>query len=235
MLVALTLPDNLKKWLNQSGEQDLKMILREAVLEMSGVVSDSKDSQVHKSRTDLFLLLLLLTSLSLNVYLGWRVRQATPPSSVQQSTFKLSPGMKVEPFTAIGANGEPVTISYGDSDKPTVFYVLSPSCIWCERNQANIDRLAEAKGNEFRFIGLSLYEPGLKEYLEKHRLKFPTYTRLTSETINSLGLGGTPQTIVISPEGRVLKNWSGAYMKQLQPELEKYFQVSLPGLTGGSP
>ena len=201
---------------------------------MSDEVFDSKGSQVHKKKTDIFLLLLLLLSLSLNVYLGWQVKKAKTQSSVQQNTFKLSPGMKVESVAAVALDGKPVTISYQDSDKPTVFYVLSPSCVWCERNQANIDKLAELKGNDFRFIGLSLVEPGLKEYLEKHRLKFPTYTRLTSKAIDSLGLGGTPQTIVISPDGRVLKIWRGAYIEQVQPELEEYFQIRLPGLTAGS-
>lgn len=136
-------------------------------------MSDSRDSQVPKKRTDIFLLLLLVASLSLNVYLGWQVKQAKTPSSIQQNTFKLTPGMKVESVTAVAVDGKPVTISYEDSDKPTVFYVLSPSCVWCERNQANIDKLAELKGNDFRFIGLSLVEPGLKEYLEEHQLKFP--------------------------------------------------------------
>lgn len=202
---------------------------------MRDEVSDSRGSQVHKKRTDIFLLLLLIASLSLNVYLGWQVKQARTASSIQQNTFKLSPGMKVESVTAVAVDEKPVTISYKDSDKPTVLYVLSPSCVWCERNQANIDKLAELKGNDFRFIGLSLVEPGLKEYLEKHQFKFPTYTRLTSDAINSLGLGSTPQTIVISPEGRVLKNWRGAYIEQVQPEVEEYFQIRLPGLTAGSP
>lgn len=201
---------------------------------MSGVVSGSQSSPVRAKRTDGFLLLLLLASLSLNVHLGWKVRQARTTSSIQENTFKLSAGMKVNPFTAVGTDGKQRIISYEGTDKPTVFYVISPACVWCERNKENIDKVNELRGNEFRFIGLSLTEAGLKEYVEKHHLNFPVYTRLTSETIHSLGLGGTPQTIVISPEGRVLKNWAGAYGEQLQPEVEEYFQMRLPGLSSGS-
>jgi hypothetical protein len=43
-----------------------------------------------------------------------------------------------------------------------VFYVITPSCIWCRRNQLNVNRLADAKANDFRFVGLSLDESGLK-------------------------------------------------------------------------
>lgn len=142
--------------------------------------------------------------------------------------------MKVDPFTAVDLDGKQQTISYAATNKPTVLYVISPSCIWCERNNENIEQLAKVKESDFRFIGLSLAEPGLKEYMVGSRLNFPMYTRLTSETIQSLGLGGTPQTIVISPEGRVLKNWRGAYIEHSRPDVEAYFGIRLPGLTSGS-
>jgi hypothetical protein len=41
---------------------------------------------------------------------------------------------------------------------------------------------------------------------------------------------GTPETIIISPEGRVVRAWPGAYTGQFQHEVENFFNVSLPGL-----
>jgi len=193
---------------------------------MNNLDSSARSSPVRSTRPDVFLLLLLLASLSLNVYLGWRVKQGNVPPEI----VKLSPGTKVDPVTAVGLDGKPVTISYNSTNKPTVFYVITPSCIWCRRNQANVDRLAESKANDFRFVGLSLAEPGLKEYIEQHHFKFPVYARLTEQTIQSLGLGGTPQTIVVSPQGEVLKVWSGAYVEKVGSEVEAYFGTQLPGL-----
>lgn len=201
---------------------------------MSAVISGSQSSPVRTKRTDGFLLLLLLASLSLNVYLGWKVKQAKPTSSSQQNAVSLSPGLRVAPVTAVSLDGKQQTISYEATEKPTVFYVLSPSCVWCERNKANIEKLAELKGSDFRFVGLSLAEPGLKAYMEGHHLNFPMYTRLSPDSIASLGLGSTPQTIVISPEGRVLKSWTGAYVESVKPDVEAYFGIRLPGVTSGS-
>lgn len=184
---------------------------------------------VRTIRVDGFVLLLLVASLSLNVYLGWKIRQGT--TSSRQNTVTLSPGTKVDPVTAVTLDGIQHTISYEDTNKPTVLYVLSPTCVWCDRNNANLKRLSELRGNDFRFIGLSLAEPGLKAYVDAQNLEFPVYTRLTTETIQALGLGSTPQTIVISPDGRVLKNWIGAYIDPLRPEVEAYFAITLPGLT----
>lgn len=195
---------------------------------MSSVNSDSQGSRVRGNRPDGFLLLLLIASLSLNVYLGWSLKQR---GSLPQNTPTLSLGTKVDQVTALGTDGKPFTISYNDTDKPTVFYVITPSCIWCKRNQANINKVADTKANDFRFIGLSLAEPGLKEYIEEHHFQFPVYHGMTAKTLQSLGLGSTPQTIVVSPEGKVLKVWTGAYDDKLKSEIEDYFGTQLPGLS----
>ena len=196
---------------------------------MTSVDSSLQDSPVRRNRPDAFLLLLLVASLSLNVYLGWKVKQG----GVKRDTAKAVSGMKLDPITAVDLDGKPFTIAYNGINKPTVFYVITPSCIWCRRNQANVNKLAEAKANDFRFVGISLAESGLKEYVEEHHLRFPVYARLPAETVESLGLGSTPQTIVVSPEGEILKVWNGAYIEDLRPEVEAYFGIQLPGLTVG--
>src|SRR5438105_4500213 len=99
--------------------------------------SQAQNSSVRAKRADVVLLLLLLASLSLNVYLGWKIKQS--PSLNVRRIANLPSGAKVNPVDATGLDGRQQTISYNDTDKPTVFYVLSPSCIWCERNRKNID------------------------------------------------------------------------------------------------
>ena len=46
-------------------------------------------------------------------------------------------------------------------------------------------------------------------------------------------LGGTPATIVVSPEGKLLREWKGAYMGDAKHQIEEYFDVSFPVATGG--
>lgn len=185
---------------------------------------------VNKSKkNDIFLLMLLIASLSLNVYLGWKVKRGTPSDS--QNTVKLSPGMTVQPMTAMNLGGKQETISYAEHGKPTVIYVFTPSCSWCDRNNQNIKTIVGLKRESFRFIGLSLADDGLSGYVESHQLTFPVYRSLAPEAIEMLGLGSTPQTIVISPDGRIVKNWIGAFGGGLKPQVEEFFNVQLPGLT----
>jgi peroxiredoxin len=182
-------------------------------------------------KNDIFLLVLLIASLSLNVYLGWKVKRLGGTPSASQNTVKLSPGMTVQPITAMNLGGKQETISYAEHGKPTVIYVFTPSCTWCNRNNQNINTIVSLKRESFRFIGLSLADDGLSGYVESHHLTFPVYRSLAPESIEMLGLGSTPQTIVISPDGRIVKNWVGAFGGALKPQIEEFFNVQLPGLT----
>ena len=62
------------------------------------------------------------------------------------------------------------------------------------------------------------------------KLEFPVYTDLPILTMREYKLGGTPQTIVVSPQGQVNRIWSGAFAEDLKREVEDYFGVKLPGI-----
>ena len=126
--------------------------------------------------------------------------------------------------------GKQAVISYAGYPQ-TVLYVFVPPCRWCARNLANVQALARAGGKTYRIVGLSLSDENLKEYVARSGVEFPVYSHLAPEAIGALGLGSTPQTLVVSPEAKLLRNWTGAYSGDLQAEVERYFGVRLPGLT----
>src|SRR5688572_17072167 len=103
-------------------------------------------------KNDIFLLVLLMVSLSLNVYLGWKVKGPRRTSAALQNSATLSLGTTVQPITATSLSGKQETISYADHGKPTVVYVFTPTCVWCERNTQNINAIAGLKGESFRII-----------------------------------------------------------------------------------
>ena len=134
------------------------------------------------------------------------------------------------PMVAKGLDGRSETIAYTGSDRPTVLYIFTPQCGWCTRNMDNLKALLKAKGQDNRFIGLSLSPVGLTDYVRTHELTIPVLTGLSSETISAYKLGGTPQTLVISPEGRVVQNWRGAWTSKQKSDIEAFFHVTLPGI-----
>jgi len=94
----------------------------------------------------------------------------------------------------------------------------------------NLKTLVDKESAQYRFIGISLSEQGLAEYVSKNNLNFPVYSGLSPETLKTYKLGSTPQTIAVSREGRVLQNWTGAYAGDQKSQIEAFFHVTLPGI-----
>jgi peroxiredoxin len=180
--------------------------------------------------TYLVLLLLLGTSVGLNLLLARRVRQLGAMINGQPWQTQLQVGSVVPPIVGKELDGRRATVAYAGSDRLTILYIFTPHCGWCARNSDNFQALVKATSEANRFIGLSLSEVGLAEYVRTNKLTIPVLTQLSSETINAYKLGGTPQTLVISPEGRVLKNWQGAWTNKQKSDIEAYFHVNLPGI-----
>lgn len=110
----------------------------------------------------------------------------------------------------------------------TIIFVFSPSCPTSIQNISSINKLLTDKGKDYRFIGVSLIKLNPKIFIDSNAPKFPVYMN-GSGNARKLGLGLVPQTIVISPEGRILKKWVGAYSGSVKTEIEEFFNVSLPG------
>src|SRR6266480_5398132 len=155
-------------------------------------------------------LVLLVASVALNVVLARKLESYSKAQSIVASSRLLKIGANVPPITAKRLDGQREVISYQGANEPTVLYIFTPPCSWCARNMDNFKTLVGNESGQYRFIGLSLSEETLPEYVAKNELKLPVYSGLSPETLKTYKLGSTPQTIVISPEGKVLQDWAGA-------------------------
>jgi len=175
-------------------------------------------------------IVLLLASVSLNVVLARRLWFFTHFQSIKASERLLKVGTTLPPIVAKRLGGQQEIISYQGASQATVLYIFTPPCAWCARNLDNLKTLLDKESAQYRVIGLSLSEEGLPEYVTKNGLKLPVYSGLSTEVKERYKLSGTPQTIVVSPDGRVLQNWMGAYVGDQKSQVEAFFHVSLPGL-----
>lgn len=174
--------------------------------------------------------LILGLSLAANLALAYRIRKGNQPGTAAKFSA-LPAGTTVSPIKAQDVNGREVTISPQDSSQPVVIYVFTPQCIWCLRNLANLNKILAEKHEAYRFVGLSLTDKDLKQYLIDKKIDIPVFMNPAEQSRSQYRLGPTPQTIVLSSDGRVIQNWVGAYAGTQQAEVEKFFGVNLPGLT----
>lgn len=172
----------------------------------------------------------LMVSVTLNVLLARKVQRFNAAESAKIADRLLIAGTSVPEIAANRLAGQQETISYEGAKEPTVLYIFTPPCSWCARNIDNFRTLAEKETGQYRVLGISLSQEGLADYVAKNQLKLPVYSGLSVETLRTYKLGSTPQTIVISTDGKVLQDWVGAYVGQQKKEIEEYFHLSLPGL-----
>jgi len=174
---------------------------------------------------------LLIASVLLNLLLARKVKTLSETIEVVKSEQSLKEGTAVPPITANAMDGSAAVIRFDSVSLPTVLYVFTPPCVWCSRNLAAAKALAENVKGRYRVLGLSLSSDGLQKYMSDSGLSFPVYAEIPANIRSAYHLGGTPETIVISVDGKVLKHWQGAFLGSTKQEVEAYFNVTLPPIS----
>lgn len=193
-------------------------------------MSNSAENAAKSSRIDWVLLVLLAVSLTCNVVLGvaafrgYSNRAGTPTTPAVPV-----PGTTVPPIDVQRHGGSRVVLPFSPQALPVLLYTFQPACHWCERNLDNLKAVLRAASATHRIVLISL-DPNVGEYVRQADLDVPVYVEPSAAMRQAYGLGPTPQTLVISPEGKVLKSWVGAYARRTQEDIERYFNVKLPGV-----
>lgn len=105
-----------------------------------------------------------------------------------------------------------------------------PQCGWCSRNLENLKVIQSSLSEKYRIVGLTMSDDDIEKYLMENHLYFPVFKNPSEDSKLSLRLGGTPQTIVISTDGKIIKNWRGAYSSNQKQDIENFFNASFPEL-----
>jgi hypothetical protein len=167
----------------------------------------------------------LLLSLILNVAQAARLR-----SLISEANPGPPRGAVVPPLQ-IMSRDERVIDLYQPGGQPTILYFFSAACGWCERNWANAAALERGTRDRYRFLAVSASGEDVAPIVRRHRLPFELYPALSRSYRGALGLAGTPHTLVVSPDGRVLESWVGAFNGRVLADVARYFRVDLPGIS----
>ncbi len=178
-----------------------------------------------------FTVLLLTGSSVFNILLAGKTRQLRGVIATLKSEAGLKVGAHLPAIIGEDLNGARATIRFEESDRPTLLYVFTPSCVWCKRNEQNLTSLLAQTNGKFRPVAVSLSPLGLQDDAKTKLVNVPVYTNLEPKTSEVYRFGGTPETLLVDRDGTLLKVWKGAYLGDTLREVEDYFRVKLPGLS----
>ncbi len=142
------------------------------------------------------------------------------------SRHQLIPGMTVPSLDAVRLDGTPVSLLHRPSETKTVLYWMSPGCSWCQANSSSFVSLAKQIRGRFTIVLLSPSSVGLG-WLPEVQAADITVATPSAGTLSGYRLSGTPMTIVIDGDRKVLRVWNGAYTDENRVDLERYFNVRL--------
>jgi hypothetical protein len=190
-------------------------------------------AHIVKWSTSVLTLILLTGSVGLNVFLAKRVETLGNAISTLKNERRLQVGSVVPELVADGPSATRLAIPI-NGPVPTVLYVFTPTCGWCERNLDNIRALRSQSTGRYEFIGVSLTPDGLDDYLKRAELGMRIV--IGDDGFRRLyKIASTPTTIVVSAQGKVEGVWAGAYQKDLGKAVEQFFMARLPGLRSFQP
>jgi len=172
-------------------------------------------------------LVVLCGSVGLNAVLANRLARLIKP--VAAAPGYLAVGEKAPSLKLLDTEGMELTVDFAKAPVATVLYVMSPSCPWCARNRPNVVAAEAATRDRFRWIAITPTGDGVPELVAKQPPTFPLFVA-TEDTRSQYRLRTLPETIVIGKNGVVLQNWGGAYGDDISNEVERYFEIKLPGL-----
>jgi peroxiredoxin len=171
-------------------------------------------------------LILLSLSIAVNVTQGKRLLELAREADSSRPASKLT---TASDFSANDLNGVKVLFSFGTkAPRPRVLYIFSPECSWCERNSDAVNSLASQIRDNYEMVGVSVLSVGLKKFVRDRRVNFPVYEGISTAAIEAYRLQTTPETFVISPDGRILADWKGAYIGLTKVRVERFFRIVLP-------
>jgi len=140
----------------------------------------------------------------------------------------LAEGQALPPLAVTDLYGHASVIDYRSDRRQTMIYVLSASCIWCQRNSPSFHSLSKMRQN-LRIVGVSTSLEGMAGFIARTGFEFPVYQATESAAEKyRLAQTPTPTTILVSAEATVVKIWTGAYVGHTKTSIEDYFKIVLP-------
>ena len=163
------------------------------------------------------------TSLTINVLQAQRLRAIALAGG-----HKVKIGAEVQPLTVIDRHRRPVKLDL-EGDRPTILYYFSATCKWCSLNWPALQELERTTRGRWRLVAIT------RDTEIPDIGSIEMYGGLNSALPQKLGFTGTPYTIAIGADARVLSAWSGAYRGEIAQAIGSYFGVVLPRLLPPDP
>ncbi|HYQ87641.1 MAG TPA: TlpA disulfide reductase family protein [Bacteroidota bacterium] len=134
----------------------------------------------------------------------------------------LKPGERVEAVQIQTLDGNTTELTYTDTTKKYLLFVLSTTCPHCEKTLVNWKAIAQNnRDHRCDIIGVSLHHlDETKKYIANKDVSFYLVSAADTSFSRKYKISGVPETILLKGDGSVEKVWVGELSEEQTREIE---------------
>lgn len=142
---------------------------------------------------------------------------------------QLKAGERVESFNVKTLDGSITQIDYADSTTKYLFFILSTSCPFCEKNLAAWKNVvAMNQKNIYKIIGISIDDlEKTKNYIATKDVSFYLTSIADTSFLRKYKISSVPETILINGNGIVEKVWAGKLSEKQSNEIHSLISAKM--------
>jgi len=164
-------------------------------------------------------LLLLATNIALiHQNRQLKDRLALPPLAMETTV-----GARLPDLRGFTSDGKPVEVLYGKDSRKVLVLVFSPTCPFCDQNWPKwYDLMSSLNRTAVRPVAVDVTSSSTPGFLSQHQLaEMPVFLKVDPQATVNYRFHLTPQTILVGPDGKVEKVWSGVLSDSAMAELKQ--------------
>jgi len=181
-----------------------------------------------KNQLTVILLIIIALMGTEIIYLVYQNRKLQSMVGDPTSYFKtLKPDQSVPSIRARDIEGKDISFRYSPAEPYTLLLWFSAACEACRTNFEFWNELYDGRiDSRIRFAGFCSGTPDeSRQIASEQNIRFPVLSISDPSMVEAFGGNILPQTILISPEGKVLNSWPGALEKKGKDEIISELQA----------
>ena len=163
--------------------------------------------------------------LAANIALIHQNSQLKAQLSLPPPVMEAAAGTQVPDLRGVDLEGKPVEVLYGKDSRKVLVMVFSPTCPFCDQNWPKWQQvISSLDRSAVRPVLVDVTSTTTTSFVSQHQLSsLPVILKADPRATMDYHMHLTPQTILVDPNGKVEKVWTGvlndAYLADLKRHL----------------
>lgn len=162
--------------------------------------------------------------LAANIALIHQNSQLKAQLSLPPPVMEAPAGAQVPDLRGVDLEGKPVEVLYGKDSRKVLVMVFSPTCPFCDQNWPKWQQvISSLDRSAIRPVLVDVTSSTTASFVSQHQLSsLPVILKADPKATMDYRMHLTPQTILVDPDGKVEKVWTGVLNDSSLAELKQH-------------